>query len=342
MDMDPNKEEREEFDIKKMFEELRVDDLNTEFEKTFERITLRKRIQKGVLISVAVGLLSFLAIKYFDKKEEILVDENPQEISENSVKNSDYKLNNDSSERTHQPMNTISKSDDLEQQSQGHGDLVFDEVVQNQEIGNDLGSGNANYKTEDSHDQIPENTNSGNQKPNNDNAPNAEKNPCEGVLIDATFNTIPSCNTQDDGEITVNQTKGGKAPYSYLLDATESKNGSFKYLSPKTYKLTVKDANKCTSTVMEIEVQEQTCADDYNLVYSFEKDNEVKIPVQEGDLLKILDARGNVVLQERIYQTEFVFHPNNLNGVRVNEGLYIMYVQGVNGKVQKFEVTIMP
>jgi hypothetical protein len=123
---------------------------------------------------------------------------------------------------------------------------------------------------------------------------------CDQVTILYDFQIFPSCENEMNGRIQFNtlQTKGGKAPYKYSIDAGKSYQTSslFSDLAPESYSLVLKDANGCESKEKVAIVKTKSCLKEK--AYMINPEAGEAWPVPKGYLncnLYIYDRNGREV-----------------------------------------------
>jgi hypothetical protein len=105
---------------------------------------------------------------------------------------------------------------------------------------------------------------------------------CDYKLEGVKFTVSPSCKGESNGKILVLKEgiKGGKAPYTLMIDGRQSKN-TFENLQAKEYILIVKDANDCSKQYQEkIRVTEISC-ETKQYVFNPEYDKMWQFPFNE-------------------------------------------------------------
>lgn len=166
---------------------------------------------------------------------------------------------------------------------------------------------------------------------------------CKNVKIKSVFKMQHPCSNKNDGVIQIITSTGGEQPYKFQLGTDLVKNtGIFDRLTASYYTITTVDANGCKSQPEELQLIDEICPEESDLIYSLSRDNEVRIPVQKGDLLKIINKRGEVLVQKTIENDFFIFNQESLQGQPLKEGLYILFITRVTGKILRNEVTVLP
>lgn len=323
----------EDFDFKKLLEEAKLDDLSNDFEKQFASIQKKALIRKIGLYAV-VALIGSLAALYFysnTKKTDVIP------IKTENIKTDTVAINAESNDQSKfaeklKIANEISKKREVEKV----------EVPAQLEIPNADMSTKVEPLTKAT-DNVP-NKNSQIETPVAKEDKKVEtENKCAQVHIMPTVQVIAACRSKADGKILITSVSGGQKPFKYRLDEFNYEPSSqFKDLQEGTYSLQILDANGCESSKKLIEINEERCPDESDLVYSLSRDNELKIPVAVSDQLKIMDTKGNLVYQEKSELEYVLFNSNTISNQAVKEGFYILFITKANGKNLKYEVTVLP
>lgn len=335
------KNNNEDLDIEKLFTELKMDNLSSDFDTIFIKIEKKNTLIKYAkitalsLLFITIGIIAYKSIQntknqYKSKNSVKVIDSLPR--IQNSPNTQKLLWKNKNSSNIPKTENNRVITDTLttpmhKDPSDNKVKLLEEQTLKNIE--------QEPINTEHTKDlKAPEISDAINKEL-------SPKNPCENVSITAYCKTTASCNTKNDGELSI-ITIGGQIPYKYKLNGNFYKDTQIKNLGAGIYNLTVIDYNNCISKPIIVEISEENCVDENELVYSLSKDNDVKIPLHDNDLLKIVDNRGQIVVQSKSNSNQFIFNSTNVNGYTLKEGLYVLFISRVSGKTLKFDITVLP
>lgn len=334
--MEDHKEQNEELDFEKLFGELKLDDLSAEFEAKFTQIEKRRKLRKlGTwtvlgLALIAVGVYVFIAES---KKTSSVAPVDSVQIAQPAAQAEDREVA--SSASNHQVASSTSSIPKVKALSTTP---IYEKPA-------DAANASEGFMKEDkaliekakaTEEPKPE------KKVEVANKVVLTQNLCDNVQINVDYKAVAACGAKNDGEINLEKVVGGQEPYSFKLNTQSYDHRSIKNLSAGVYSLVVSDRNSCVSKSIQIEVPEEVCPLESDLVYSLSKDNEVNIPLQLKDMLKIVDNRGRVVVQVQGMGQQYIFNSSNVNGYSLQEGLYVLWITKGNGKNIKYEITVLP
>lgn len=334
--MEDHKEQNEELDFEKLFGELKLDDLSTEFEAKFTQIEKRRKLRKLAtwtalgLALVAVGVYVFTADS---KKTSSVAPIDSVQIAQPAAQAEDRDVATSAS--NHQGASSASHAPKVKALSTTP---IYEKPA-------DVANASEGFMKEDK--ALIENAKA-TEKPKPEkkvevaNKVVLTQNLCDNVQINVDYKAVAACSAKNDGEINLVKVTGGEEPYSFKLNTQSYDHRSIKNLPAGIYSLVVSDRNSCVSKSIQIELPEEDCPQESDLVYSLSKDNEVNIPLQVKDVLKIVDSRGSIVVQVQGTAQQFVFNSSNVNGYSLQEGLYVLWITKANGKNLKYEITVLP
>ena len=170
-------------------------------------------------------------------------------------------------------------------------------------------------------------------------------NICDTTKITAEVAITNPCQQMANGSIHVLKVKGGKKPYEYSIDHSESfqKSQLFDELKPGEYDLIVKDHNGCMKqAVMDIRLTFRECSQ----LHSFSFDPTIQtweVPFEHGKSgrITIVDKSGRTVFTKTFAPLEQLFWTGtSSNGETLQPGAYIYMIEYGDGSSQKGEVTL--
>jgi hypothetical protein len=323
----------DDFDFKKLLEEAKLDDLSNDFEKQFASIQKKALIRKIGFYTVLVLIGSWAGYYMYSETEKAATNPIKTEnvITDTILENTNVNVQNTIAEKL-KTANEISKKREIEKKEE-LVQLEVSNVVSNTKA-EPLIEKKDNVSTIKNTETIPE---------AKTNKPVETENKCANIHILPSVQVIAACGSKADGKIHITSVSGGQKPFKYRLDDFNYETSSqFKDLQEGTYSLQVMDANGCESGKKQIELNEERCPDESDLVYSLSRDNELKIPIVIGDQVKILDAKGNLVYQEKSELDFVLFNSTTIRNQAVKEGFYLLFVTKSNGKHLKYEITVLP
>jgi hypothetical protein len=327
-------QESENFDFKKLLEEAKLDDLSLDFEKQFTALQRKAKLKRWLLGGIGLLLTSAVLLAVFHKEEpskQLSSIKKDSLASSKSVAQEDKPLapaTISTTPKQNQPLSEQSPKQVLNQSKPEEPQGVLEEIKQ-------ILAPDVPQKRSESQPVSESTTTS--------TSPVAVVDVCKNSHITAKTKTIAACNSRQDGKLVLEEITGGTAPYFISVGDgnpyTESKTIS--NLAAKEHVLHIRDENGCYSQPIPFVVEEEICANDYDLIYSTERDNEVKIPVSVGHLILISDKRGNVLMQAKSESDVFYFDQFvKRNALR--DGVYILLIHKGNDKVLKYEITVLP
>lgn len=323
----------EDFDFKKLLEEAKLDDLSKDFEKQFVSIQKRAIIRKIGLYAL-IAFIGSLAALYFYS--------NTKKTDVNSIKTENIKPHTVALKSNSNDMGTFETNAKTANQISKKREVEQVETPAQLDILNADMSSKAESLTKTA-DNVTSNNSQIETTVTKEDKKAETENRCDNLHIVPSVQVIAACRFKSDGKINIISVSGGQKPFKYRLDDFNYEPSSqFKDLQEGTYSLQILDANGCESSKKLIEILEERCPDESDLVYSIARDNELKIPVAIGDQLKIMDAKGNLVYQEKSELEYVVFNSNTIRNQAVKEGFYILFITKANGKNLKYEVTVLP
>jgi hypothetical protein len=167
---------------------------------------------------------------------------------------------------------------------------------------------------------------------------------CAQVIIKAKVQTEESCQDKATGKIHLSQITGGKAPYRFLPDDSESpgQNSYFEHLETGKHKIMIIDANGCTTTV-QADITGKPCQSEKSNIFAPDYGETWKFPVSAGGncKIRIYEATGNIVYEVNTVNG----YPSEWNGVGNNEGYikagaYLYQISCDDGAMSQGSVTV--
>jgi len=123
------------------------------------------------------------------------------------------------------------------------------------------------------------------------------ESPCVTKEISFDYKISKACENQDNGSMIIHGIKGGKEPYTILLD--NESDSDLQHLFPGDYEVLIQDADNCFSERKLIEVQSINCTQENDLAISVLNDDFYL--VKEDCHLMIFSESGEIVLNEFVY-----------------------------------------
>ncbi|MBN8703685.1 MAG: hypothetical protein J0M08_11515 [Bacteroidetes bacterium] len=175
---------------------------------------------------------------------------------------------------------------------------------------------------------------------------NNEKNVCDGVQITPVIDVISSCQSQQNGIITLSQeSQNAFAPFEYSIDNGKNyySSGRFENLANGVYKISIRDSRNCKSEVVSQTVDKQDC--NYVLYPLQQKYWEVPVNRFNGfDVqLRIRNGRtGVVVYQTTISSNTFTWTGDDIQGIALPMGVYVYELSSTQSNIQQTgQITIV-
>lgn len=170
--------------------------------------------------------------------------------------------------------------------------------------------------------------------------------PCENLIGDVDFRTVPSCINGETGELHIDpkSTKGGTPPYVFEI-GNKSSSANFYHLGPGTYRLTITDANGCKLEGSQtVSIESKNCK--LNKEYTFNPDFDASwlIPydiARQPKTFKIVDKGGKLFYQapvEGFQPAEWKGESNT--GLSLGLGLYFFSIEYLDGTIEEGSIVL--
>lgn len=175
------------------------------------------------------------------------------------------------------------------------------------------------------------------------NSKESNIDPCDGKEIVAKFNSINSCSDSATGVIYLSGSiKGGKEPYSYLLNGKEQNTSRIEGVKAGKYSIQVTDVNGCESEKNEVLVSSKVCPKviDYKLSPYYDEKMVYPLGNNEEGRVQIYNKDGKTILDKIVSKGEY--WDCTINGVVVSAGSYSYTLQKTNGKLVTGFISIVP
>lgn len=178
------------------------------------------------------------------------------------------------------------------------------------------------------------------QEPKNAASPTELEDICKKTTIDLDTKIIEGCSSSNDGEIIIENIKGGEAPYA-VYDKNSSaiiKNNHYKGLKPGKYELYVIDANTCIHEV-DYFVPAKNCK---GTAYIINRATQQGWTPNAPDAhITIYNASGKIVYEKLPNTRLKEWMGVDQNGKPLGSGLYIYKIEKPNGHQVTGEINIM-
>lgn len=154
--------------------------------------------------------------------------------------------------------------------------------------------------------------------------------PCPTI----SFSTITekACREEATGSIKIQNIKGGKSPYQFMIEDEQISTPKFHDLEAGTYQVTVKDDNGCLNTQLTI-ISSKTCINKhYEFAYSYQ--DSWTIPVTQNGTISFYNQQGKKVVSLTLEEdVETEWNGMDLNGNTLPTGLYPFVIELENEKL---------
>ena len=169
-------------------------------------------------------------------------------------------------------------------------------------------------------------------------------NPCTGVHLKAFVDEERPCRGTSEGQLTIKNTRGGKAPYQFSLDGKHfQEENKFVGLKANEYDVMVKDANNCETAVYEKYPLISKNCNSYSEHIFNPNVNSWEVPNnqdKQGELT-ILDENGLMVYSRTFDKGEKInWGGIGSSGTMLVPGVYIYTIKYSDGVVDQGKITI--
>lgn len=154
---------------------------------------------------------------------------------------------------------------------------------------------------------------------------------CDNVTIDATVESVKSCDNKASGEISIieGSITGGTSPYIVSIDGGKNYYPQlvFTKLKAGTYAMFIQDINNCTSDKILYTVHSKDCS--YEFAFAPDKGEVWEIPTNEQTgSIKIYSKTGQIIFQQSFdYPDSYYWNGRNNSGNELPMGAYMFILQ---------------
>lgn len=164
-------------------------------------------------------------------------------------------------------------------------------------------------------------------------------NPCHNVNIMATLAPKAACNEEENGSISLSESKGGKAPYKMQVFDQNKQVVDARQLAAGSYEVAVKDAQGCVH-VQKVNVAKKPCPIDY--LFNAFAGEQLEMPAHStAGMLKVFDKQGNIYANIAVEaNTKAVWDGQSKNG-ELNEGFFNFVLEYTDRTTARGTITIV-
>lgn len=171
-----------------------------------------------------------------------------------------------------------------------------------------------------------------------------DNNPCVGVVLQSHVRTSPTCTDNATGEISFEGIKNGKTPYQFSINNGNvfTNNAHFTHLQAGEYKLSVKDAHGCQTTMPSVQISTKECHKEItNFAFNPQYHETFQFPIKEGQAgtIQIYTRTGSLVYEAKLIDVSS-WDGTQTNGSIATAGLYKYLIELTDGSIKKGTVTI--
>lgn len=163
--------------------------------------------------------------------------------------------------------------------------------------------------------------------------------PCDTAILRPSVKTRDACRGENNGEVTLDKTTGGKSPYHSILLDDHEQEVSFEKLSAGNYVVKIEDINGCTATE-KIHIDQKYCKEEYSFNPSFGEQLELPAFDQGGKMI-VYDTNGSVFKEIQLYPNEPLTWDGKSQNGQVKPGYYAFTIKFNDGSQKTGNITIV-